>query len=79
MAVQVEADHHTTRARVATAEEKPELWRIIPPGDCEKQTPWEGNAARPVSPRTFCLRKEPGEDRLGRAMLLVRSERLGET
>jgi hypothetical protein len=23
------ADHHTARARVATAEEKPELWRIM--------------------------------------------------
>ena len=28
-AVQVKADHHTARARVATAEEKPELWRIM--------------------------------------------------
>jgi deazaflavin-dependent oxidoreductase (nitroreductase family) len=28
VAVQVKADHHTARARVATAEEKPELWRI---------------------------------------------------
>jgi hypothetical protein len=27
--VQVKADHHTVRARVATAEEKPELWRIM--------------------------------------------------
>ena len=27
--VQVKADHHTARARVATAEEKPELWRIM--------------------------------------------------
>lgn len=26
---QVKADHHTARARVATAEEKPELWRIM--------------------------------------------------
>ena len=29
MAVQVKADHHTARARVATAKEKPELWRIM--------------------------------------------------
>jgi deazaflavin-dependent oxidoreductase (nitroreductase family) len=29
VAVQVKADHHTGRARVATAEEKPELWRIM--------------------------------------------------
>ena len=29
VAVQVEADHHTARARVATAEEKPELSRIL--------------------------------------------------
>ena len=29
VAVQVKADHHTARARVATAEEKPELWRIM--------------------------------------------------
>jgi hypothetical protein len=28
VAVQVKAEHHTARARVATAEEKPELWRI---------------------------------------------------
>jgi deazaflavin-dependent oxidoreductase (nitroreductase family) len=28
VARQVKADHHTARARVATAEEKPELWRI---------------------------------------------------
>ena len=27
--VQIKADHHTVRARVATAEEKPELWRIM--------------------------------------------------
>jgi deazaflavin-dependent oxidoreductase (nitroreductase family) len=27
--VQVKADHHTARARVATLEEKPELWRIM--------------------------------------------------
>jgi deazaflavin-dependent oxidoreductase (nitroreductase family) len=33
--VQVRADHHTTRARVATAQEKPELWRIMTPTvDC---------------------------------------------
>jgi deazaflavin-dependent oxidoreductase (nitroreductase family) len=29
VAVRVKADHHTARARVATAEEKPELWRIM--------------------------------------------------
>jgi len=29
VAVQVKADDHTARARVATAEEKPELWRIM--------------------------------------------------
>jgi hypothetical protein len=29
VAVQVKADHHTARARVATAEDKPELWRIM--------------------------------------------------
>jgi deazaflavin-dependent oxidoreductase (nitroreductase family) len=29
VAVQVKAETHTTRARVATAEEKPELWRIM--------------------------------------------------
>ena len=29
VAVQVKADHHTARARVATAEEKPKLWRIM--------------------------------------------------
>ncbi|MCW2950861.1 MAG: hypothetical protein JWQ48_31 [Conexibacter sp.] len=29
VAVQVKADHHTARARVATAEEKPGLWRIM--------------------------------------------------
>ena len=29
VAVQVKADQHTARARVATAEEKPELWRIM--------------------------------------------------
>jgi deazaflavin-dependent oxidoreductase (nitroreductase family) len=29
VAVQVKADHLTARARVATAEEKPELWRIM--------------------------------------------------
>jgi deazaflavin-dependent oxidoreductase (nitroreductase family) len=29
VAVQVKADYHTARARVATAEEKPELWRIM--------------------------------------------------
>src|SRR4051812_46255609 len=29
VAVQVKADHHTARARIATAEEKPELWRIM--------------------------------------------------
>jgi len=29
VAVQVRAEHHTARARVATAEEKPELWRIM--------------------------------------------------
>jgi deazaflavin-dependent oxidoreductase (nitroreductase family) len=27
--VHVKADHHTARARVATPEEKPELWRIM--------------------------------------------------
>jgi len=27
--VQVKADQHTARARVATPEEKPELWRIM--------------------------------------------------
>ena len=27
--VQVKADHHTTRARVATAEKRAELWRIM--------------------------------------------------
>jgi deazaflavin-dependent oxidoreductase (nitroreductase family) len=27
--VQVKADHYTARARVASAEEKPELWRIM--------------------------------------------------
>ena len=27
--VQVKDDHHSARARVATAEEKPELWRIM--------------------------------------------------
>ena len=27
--LQVKANHHTARARVATAEEKPELWRIM--------------------------------------------------
>jgi deazaflavin-dependent oxidoreductase (nitroreductase family) len=29
VSVQVKADHHTARARVATAEEKPELWRSM--------------------------------------------------
>jgi deazaflavin-dependent oxidoreductase (nitroreductase family) len=29
VAVQVKADHHTARARVATAEAKSELWRIM--------------------------------------------------
>jgi deazaflavin-dependent oxidoreductase (nitroreductase family) len=29
VALQVKADHDTARARVATAEEKPELWRIM--------------------------------------------------
>ena len=29
VAVQVKAEHHTVRARVATAEEKPQLWRIM--------------------------------------------------
>ena len=29
VAVHVKADHHTARARVATAEEKPELWRLM--------------------------------------------------
>jgi hypothetical protein len=29
LTVQVKADHHTARARFATAEEKPELWRKI--------------------------------------------------
>ena len=29
VAVQVKADHHPARARVATAEEKPELWRLM--------------------------------------------------
>jgi deazaflavin-dependent oxidoreductase (nitroreductase family) len=29
VAVQLKADHLTARARVATAEEKPELWRIM--------------------------------------------------
>ena len=28
VAVQVRADHHTARVRVATADEKPELWLI---------------------------------------------------
>jgi hypothetical protein len=27
--VQVRADHHVARARVATAEEKPDMWRIM--------------------------------------------------
>jgi deazaflavin-dependent oxidoreductase (nitroreductase family) len=27
--VQVKAEHHTVRARIATADEKPELWRIM--------------------------------------------------
>ena len=43
--VQVKADHHSARARVATAEEKPELWRIMtatgtPYGRCR----WRGGA-----------------------------------
>ena len=29
VAVQVKTAHHTVRARVATPEEKPELWRIM--------------------------------------------------
>jgi F420H(2)-dependent quinone reductase len=29
VALQVKADHHTARAPVATAEEKPEPWRIM--------------------------------------------------
>lgn len=29
VAVQAKAEHHTARARVATAEEKPELWCIM--------------------------------------------------
>jgi ABC-type proline/glycine betaine transport system substrate-binding protein len=29
VAVQVKADDHTTWARIETAEEKPELWRIM--------------------------------------------------
>jgi deazaflavin-dependent oxidoreductase (nitroreductase family) len=29
VAVQVKAEHHTVRARVATPEEKPELWRTL--------------------------------------------------
>jgi deazaflavin-dependent oxidoreductase (nitroreductase family) len=32
VAVQIKADHHTARAPVATAEEKPELWRITRAG-----------------------------------------------
>jgi hypothetical protein len=48
VALQVKADHHTARARVATAGEKPELWRIMtatgPPYDEFQATPVEGEA-----------------------------------
>ncbi len=42
MAVQVKAEHHTVPARVATAEEKPELWRIM----TATGTPYDGFQAK---------------------------------
>jgi deazaflavin-dependent oxidoreductase (nitroreductase family) len=40
--VQVRADHHAARARVATAEEKPELWRIM----CATGVPYDDFQAK---------------------------------
>jgi deazaflavin-dependent oxidoreductase (nitroreductase family) len=50
VAVQVKADHHAARARVATAEEKPELWRIMtaigaPYDECSETDEASFNAA----------------------------------
>ena len=45
VAVQVKADHHTARARVATAEEKPELWRIM----TATGAPYDEFQARPTA------------------------------
>jgi deazaflavin-dependent oxidoreductase (nitroreductase family) len=74
VAVQVKADHHTARARVATAEQKPELWRImtatVAPYDESRPRPtarsrwWSSSRARPsgclIRPRqTRWARDEP--------------------
>ena len=45
VAVQVKADDHTARARVATAEEKPELWRIM----TATGAPYDEFQARPTA------------------------------
>ena len=42
VALQVKAEHHTARARVATAEEQPKLWRIM----TETGTPYDEFQAR---------------------------------
>jgi deazaflavin-dependent oxidoreductase (nitroreductase family) len=44
--VQVKADHHSARARLASAEEKPELWRIMtatgtPYDEFQAKADWE--------------------------------------
>ena len=53
LTVQVKADHHTARARFATAEEKPELWRITTATGRRTTTLWPSHVPedRCYSPR----------------------------
>ena len=44
VAVQVKAEHHTVRARAATPEERPELWRIM----TATGTPYDEFQAKPT-------------------------------
>jgi len=46
--VQVKAGRHTARARVATAEEKPELWRIMTATGRLRGVPCEKTPATPT-------------------------------
>jgi deazaflavin-dependent oxidoreductase (nitroreductase family) len=53
--LQVKAEHHIARARIATAEEKPELWRIMtrPGHPTTTSRPW------PTESSPWCYSSRP--------------------
>ena len=73
VAVQVKADHHTGRARVATAEEKPELWRIMTATGARTRLHSlhrEAGARRPLSSRVRAPARRSRRACCGRARVV---------